>query len=114
VKFIALAAALSAALPAFAAAQAAGPDPAANVPPPTYRSAFQDLPTGVVDEVLDWKNANADVARFPRGHGDWLKWEERAGAGPQPARSSAPEAAGGSAPASTALPAGHRHRGRAP
>lgn len=111
-KCIALAAALSAALPAFAAAQSAGPDPGDGGPPPTYRSAFQDLPTGVVDEVLDWKNANADVAQFPRGHGDWLKWEERPGAGPQPAP--APEAARGSAPASAAPPAGQRPGGRTP
>lgn len=60
-----------------AAADPADPaDPAAAVPRMAYRSVFQDTPTGVEGEALDWRKANAEVARFPRGHIDLLKWEE--------------------------------------
>lgn len=78
-KHLARAAAAAAAFVGVAAAQAAA-DPADPTPPvlaPAYRSVFQDLPTGVEEEQLDWKKANADVALFPRGHADYLKWEER-------------------------------------
>ena len=44
----------------------------------TYRSVFADTPTGVETQTLDWKRANADVAQFPRGHADVLKWEQAA------------------------------------
>lgn len=59
------------------AALAADPaDPAAPVPPPEYRTVFTG-PAGVEEETVDWKKANADVAQFPRGHIDLLRWEER-------------------------------------
>jgi hypothetical protein len=59
-------------------------DPAAVVPRPAYRSIFEGLPRGVEEASVPWKDANAAVAEFPRGHVDLLKWEERHGA-PAPA-----------------------------
>lgn len=102
---LALAAALAAAFPAIAAAQpAADPaSPAAPVPAPAYRSVFQDLPAGVAQEPLDWKQANADVARFPRGHADYLKWEQQQ-------RSPAGSAAPAGAPQPAGAPAGRAPR----
>lgn len=105
---IAFAMAMAVALPA--AVQAAGPaDPSSPAPPPAYRSAFQDLPTGVEEQQLDWKQANADVAQFPRGHADYVKWEEaqQAGADKPPTRVAPPAAAPG-APPPARLP-GHQH-----
>ncbi len=49
-------------------------------PHPSYRSVFEDTPRGVETRRDDWKKANAEVGRFPRGHADWLKWEEAQGA----------------------------------
>ena len=91
-----LAAALAAAIPILAAAQA--DDPAAAAPLPTYRSALAGVPRGVEEGSTPWKEANAEVGQFPRGHVDLLKWEERqpGAAAPAPAR-----------PASAAP--GHRH-----
>lgn len=106
-KNIVLAAAMAAAVPGFAAAQA-GSDPAdlaAAAPPPAYRSAFEDLPKGLEEGQVDWRQANADVAQFPRGHADYLKWEEQQPAASQPAASPAPPPA---APA-TPRPHGHMH-----
>ena len=57
-------------------AQAIVTDPAAPVPPVIYQSVFKESPTGVETQSVDWKKANADVAQFPRGHVDILKWEE--------------------------------------
>lgn len=68
-----LAALLAAPLVASAADAA---DPSLPVPAPEYRSVFEAKPQGVEEETVDWKKANADVARFPRGHADLLKWEE--------------------------------------
>ncbi len=51
-------------------------DPLVPVPAVTYRSVFANTPTGVETQSLDWKRANADVAQFPRGHVDVLKWEQ--------------------------------------
>lgn len=105
-KLSCLAALLAAPLMA-AAADAA--DPAAAVPAAAYRSVFDDLPKGVEEEMVDWKKANADVAQFPRGHIDLLKWEE-ANPGPaprpQPAAAAAPPAPA-AAPPSPAR--GHQH-----
>lgn len=95
-------AALLAAPLAGAAADAA--DPAAAVPAAAYRSVFDAVPQGVEEETVDWKKANAEVARFPRGHIDLLKWEE---ANPGTAPAAAPSA-GSSVP--TPAPArGHQH-----
>lgn len=91
---------LAAALAVPLAASAADPsDPAAPAPTPEYRSAFADLPTGVEEDTLDWKKANAEVAQFPRGHIDLLKWEEAQGRSrPAPATPAAPAAPKGNAP----------------
>ena len=62
--------------PAGAMAQAAVTDAGASVPPVVYQSVFNQSPTGVETQSVDWKRANADVAQFPRGHVDILKWEE--------------------------------------
>ncbi|NNU43842.1 hypothetical protein [Ramlibacter montanisoli] len=91
-----------------AAADAA--DPAAAVPAAAYRSVFDGIPQGVEEETVDWKKANAEVARFPRGHVDLLKWEEaNPGAAPQP--QAAPPDAPSPRPAVPApAPArGHQH-----
>jgi hypothetical protein len=50
-------------------------DPAAPTPTVPYRSVFVDTPKGVETETVDWIAANAQVAQFPRGHIDLLKWE---------------------------------------
>lgn len=69
------AAALAAGLPSMAAEPAVA-DPAAPVPPPTYRSVFAP-PAGLpAAQPPDWKRANAEVAQFPRGHADLLRWEQ--------------------------------------
>lgn len=94
-----LAAAL-AALPLMAAAEPAA-DPAQPVPATEYRSVLRG-PTGVADQDLPWRKANEDVARFPRGHADLLKWEEK---------QAAPARPGASAPASPATPAAPRRHG---
>lgn len=77
-----LAAALAVASPLLAAAADAA-DPAAPVPPPAYRSVLPATPTDLAEDAIPWRKANADVARFPRGHADLLKWE--AGQEPAPA-----------------------------
>jgi hypothetical protein len=104
-----LAAALAAIVTsAAAAAPPEGPgvaDPQAPVPRMAYRSVFQDTPAGVEADALDWKKANAEVGRFPRGHVDLLKWEESQGAPPAPSR--APGVAPAAPPA--AAPQGHKH-----
>lgn len=94
-----------------AAVQAAGPaDASSPAPPPAYRSAFQDLPTGVEEQQLAWKQANADVARFPRGHADYVKWEEQQGAGAgKPPDRVAPPAAAAPGTVSPAQSPGHKH-----
>jgi hypothetical protein len=55
-------------------AQAANPD--TPVPPALHRSAFAGVPTGIEQNRMDWKKANADVGQFKRGHADLLKWEQ--------------------------------------
>ncbi len=57
-------------------AQSSVTDPAATVPPVVYQSVFVDAPKGVETGTSDWKNANAEVGQFRRGHVDILKWEE--------------------------------------
>lgn len=60
-----------------AAAGAQSPaDPSAPVPTVAYRSVFANTLAVVETQTLDWKKANADVAQFPRGHIDVLKWEQ--------------------------------------
>ena len=52
----------------------------AVTPRPVYQSAFADLPAFDPErptaDKKDWRTANEDVAQFPRGHVDILKWEE--------------------------------------
>jgi len=100
-----MAAVVAASIPLTAAAQTAAGDPAAaaDAPPPSYRSAFGGLATGVEPGADDWKKANAAVAQFPRGHADLLKWEAQqrpdapagAAAGARPSASAAPPPAAG-------------------
>ena len=73
-KLHCLAAALAVASPMLADAADAA-DPAAPVPLPTYRPVLPATPTDLAEEAIPWRKANADVARFPRGHADLLKWE---------------------------------------
>lgn len=101
-KTLFAAALLAALAPTLQAAPAAAPDPAdpaAAVPRPHYRSVFSDTPTGVEQEAVPWNRANAEVARFPRGHIDLLKWEQGQ------AGKSAPAAAPPSTAATTSAPA---------
>jgi len=72
-------------------------DPAAAVPRIEYRCAFAGPPRGVEEGSVDWKTANAEVGRFPRGHVDLLKWEEAQAVQRSPATQPAPAPA---APAS--------------
>ena len=50
--------------------------PGTPVPKAQYQSTFDGLPTGVEQSVVDWRDANANVGQFKRGHADLLKWEE--------------------------------------
>lgn len=99
-----LAAAVLAALPALAGA-ADPADPAAPVPPLVYRSVLP-APADLAEPTVPWTQANQEVARFPRGHADVLRWEER-----QQRESAAPSPA--HAPAAPAAPTendhGHAH-----
>ena len=63
-------------------------DPAAPVPPPAYRSVFNQTATGVETGATPWPRANADVGQFRRGHVDLLKWEQQQ----QPSAPAAPGA----------------------
>lgn len=104
-NFLSVAAALLAVPLSALAADPAEPDAAA--PPLEYRSAFEGIPQGVEEQSVDWKKANTDVARFPRGHADLLKWEE----GQNSAPAGGPPAAGTPAAAPTGqAPAGHGHQ----
>ena len=86
-KLTCLAAAL-AALPLLAAADAA--DPAAEVPRMSYRPVLPDQAAAVAEQDIPWREANEAVARFPRGHADIVKWENRLS--PPAAPASAPAA----------------------
>lgn len=77
-------------------------DPAPPVPRVQYRSVFQDTPTGVEPDSVDWKKANTDVGQFPRGHVDLLKWEQGRAVPPPAAPASAP-APGATLDADTAV-----------
>jgi hypothetical protein len=104
-----LAAALAALATQAAAAPPDGPaaaDPGASVPRMAYRSVFQNTPTGVEPEAVDWKKANADVGQFPRGHIDLLKWEETQG---RPPAAAPGPAAAPSRPAAPPAAPGHKH-----
>ena len=98
-----------------AQAQAVVTDPQATVPAVVYQSVFKESPTGVETQSVDWKKANADVAQFPRGHVDILKWEEAqikaktgAGAGGAAKPAAVPSAAPSATPPATPS-AIHKH-----
>ena len=93
-----LAAALAVAPLLASAADAA--DPTVPVPRLEYRSVLPASPTDLADPAVPWSQANQDVARFPRGHADLLKWEENQAAPPRPAAST---------PATPAAPRRHGH-----
>jgi hypothetical protein len=112
VKSNALAATVAAILPLLAHADAPSAQ-AVQAPPVPYRSAFEGLTRGVEEGTVDWKAANAEVGRFPRGHVDLVKWEQAHGANgvtaaPSSAPPADPPAPRTSAPAAPAA-AGHRH-----
>lgn len=67
---------------ASAAARPSVADATSPVPAVQYRSVFADTPTGVEQESVDWKKANAEVGQFRRGHVDILKWEAQQPAAP--------------------------------
>ena len=58
--------------------------PMTPVPPIRYSSVFTDPVSLQAPGGTDWVGANAEVARFPRGHIDILKWEA-ANPGAEPA-----------------------------
>ena len=93
-----LAVALAVAAPLLASAADAA-DPAAPVAPPEYRSVLPAAPTDLADAPVPWRQANQDVARFPRGHADIVRFEERRQreADPAAAPASSPEAGHGHA-----------------
>lgn len=91
-----------------ATAQTPAADPASPVPATVYRSVFADTPRGVETRTVPWRQANASVGRFTRGHADILKWEaaqqqEAASAGSSGVETPAPASAGSPTPA---VPAG--------
>ena len=68
--------------PGASPAQAPNPDnPAAVVPALSYRSSIRAPATLETPGSTPWRQANAEVAQFPRGHMDILKWEA---ANPEP------------------------------
>lgn len=92
-------AAALAALPSSMAVAADAADPGAAARP-AYRSVFERRPAGVEEGTVEWRKANADVARFPRGHADLLKWENgQERATPAAAAASAPKVSSPQAPA---------------
>ena len=105
---------VAAILPFLAGAQGL-PAPGASATVVPYRSAFEGQSRGVEEGTTDWRAANAEVGRFPRGHIDLLKWEQSQpaqGASPAPAPATAPDPAVAPAPAAPAAPAvtpSHRH-----
>lgn len=102
-------AALAAATWPLTALAADAADPAAPVPRTEYRCAFAGTPRGVEEGSVEWKQANAEVGQFPRGHADLLKWEEaqgvQRGAATQP-----PPAATAPAPARPDASGGQPHQ----
>lgn len=74
-------------------------DPASPVPATLYRSVFRDLPTGVEQDSVDWRKANADVGQFRRGHADLLRWEQANSRSPTAAPGATPPATPPAAPA---------------
>ena len=95
---------------ASAMAQAAVTGPSATVPPVVYQSVFNQSPIGVETQSVDWKKANADVAQFPRGHVDILKWEKAQIKTKPVAKPVATPAETQAAPTAPAVPsAAHKH-----
>lgn len=64
--------------------QADPANPTAAAPPIRYSSVFTDPVPLEAPGATAWVGANAEVARFPRGHIDILKWEA-ANPGAEPA-----------------------------
>ena len=95
-------------LPLAALAQTPAADPASPVPATVYQSVFTDTSKGVETGTVPWRQANASVGQFMRGHADILKWEaaqqqEAASAGSSGVETPAPASAGSPTPA---VPAG--------
>ncbi len=60
----------------FAVAALSAADATKPVPAALYRSVFNGVPLGVEQQLIGWKQANANVGQFKRGHADLLKWEQ--------------------------------------
>ena len=84
--------------PHMALAQPSVTDPAAAVPSVVYQSVFVDAPKGVETGTNDWKNVNAEVGQFRRGHVDILKWEESQFKAPPKGNGKPPDATNFAAP----------------
>ena len=69
----------------------AAADPDVPVPAVPWRSTLAGVPQGLPPASGDWRQVNAAVAEFPRGHSDILQWETRSA----PARAAAPPTASG-------------------
>ncbi|MBU0588889.1 MAG: hypothetical protein KJ852_09165 [Gammaproteobacteria bacterium] len=50
-------------------------DPQARVAPPVYLSPYAAPAPEADNAPMDWRQANAEVGQFRRGHIDILKWE---------------------------------------
>lgn len=84
-------------------------DPAAPVPPPTYRSAFTPGASAAPETAAsDWRAANARVAEFPRGHLDLVKWEDAKGSGAIPSQPDGHAGHGSQATPQQGMPHGMR------
>lgn len=83
-------------------------DPSVPVPAPVYRSVFgpEDHIGGAPPQ--DWRQANADVARFPRGHADIVRWES------EQARTAATASPEANPPQPAAPGSAHPHGGHRP
>lgn len=67
---------------------------AANPDAPAAALSYQALPalgaSALVRELDDWRQANATVGQFPRGHADIVKWERTRPEAAEPPRSPEP------------------------
>jgi hypothetical protein len=53
-----------------------------------------EQPAALAEQDIPWRQANEAVARFPRGHADIVKWENRAAPPAAPASAASAPAAG--------------------
>jgi len=65
-------------------------DPEVPVPAVPWSSTLAGVPKGIKAASGDWRQANAAVAEFPRGHSDILQWETRPAPGREATAPAAP------------------------